>query len=271
MGRQARKTQYAVEINGEVFPNGESLRDRCRSVLDKYIWHGCPAEVSLEDDDSCFFIELVRLRDPIRLEVNGYVRDVTRTTREGQVGRHLCFVYGNGMRDMIGWSKLCAGERKTPQKASDALRQSVANQMARAYAKTFDASTVSICPSTGVISMMAASRIVSCPKSGLRLSVTGEFADDVGVVHHDVKSFAEIRDHWMSSNGHTFDSLPLVDRQEGGTALALGDIRDSWEAFHALHAELVVVSKRWHDEHHVEERRKLKEISNVVASTAADS
>jgi hypothetical protein len=270
MGRQGRKTQYAVEINGELFPNGESLRSRCRSIIDKYLWDGCPQDVSLDGCDSSFFIELVRLRNQGRIEANGYVKDVVRTTREGQVGRHLCFVYGNGTRDMIGWSKLCAGERKTQQKVNDALRQAVAKQMSRVYAKTFDASTVSVCKLTGAISVTAGSRIVICPKSGHRLSVTGEFADEVGVVHHDGESFAEIRDAWMEQHGYTFDSLPLLDRQEGGTTIAPGDIRDSWEAFHALHASLIVVSKKWHDTHHSEQRTKVKEVRDVIASTIAD-
>jgi hypothetical protein len=270
MGRQGRKTQYSVEINGEVFPNGEALRSRCRSVIDKYLWPGCPRDVSLDGCDSSFFIELVRLRNPSRIESNGYVRDVTRTTRDGQIGRHLCFTYGNGVRDMIGWSKLCAGEPKTSQKVNDALRQAVAKQMARVYAKAFDASTVSISQRTGAISVSPGSRIVICPKSGRRLSVTGEFADDVGVVHHDCTPFAEIRDAWMEQHGHTFDSLPLIDRQEGGTTVTPGDIRDSWEAFHALHASLIVVSKKWHEVHHLEERAKSQEVNDVVAQTIAD-
>jgi hypothetical protein len=142
--------------------------------------------------------------------------------------------------------------------------------MARVYAKAFDASTVSISQRTGAISVSPGSRIVICPKSGRRLSVTGEFADDVGVVHHDCTPFAEIRDAWMEQHGHTFDSLPLIDRQEGGTTVTPGDIRDSWEAFHALHASLIVVSKKWHEVHHLEERAKSKEVNDVVAQTIAD-
>jgi hypothetical protein len=265
MGRHGRKTQYAVEINGELFANGEALRSRCRLLIDKYLWAGCPADVSLDACDSSFFIELVRLRDPSRIEAHGYVRDVVRTTREGQVGRHLRFVYGDGAVDMIGWSKLCAGEKNTSQKVNDALRQAVAKQMARVYAATFDASAAYVCERTEGLSVAAGSRIVICPKSGCRLSVTGEFADDVGVVHHDCMSFADIRDAWLKQNSHNCDSLPLLDRQEGGMTVAPGDIRDSWEAFHALHASLVVVSKRWHDAHHLEERTKVKELHDVVA------
>lgn len=270
MGRHGRKTQYAVEINGELFSNGESLRSRCRSLIDKYLWAGCPNEVLMDECDSSFFIELVRLRNPGRIEAHGYVRDVVRTTRQGQVGRHVCFVYGDGVVDMIGWSKLCAGEKKTSQKVNDALRQAVAKQMARVYATTFEASATHVCTRTGELSVTTGSRIVVCPKSGRRLSVTGEFADDVGVVHHDCTSFSDIRNAWMEQHGYTWDSVPLLDVQEGGTTVAPGDIRDSWEAFHAMHASLIVVSKRWHDAHHADERKKTKEVHDVVSSTTAD-
>jgi hypothetical protein len=245
MGCQGRKTQYAIDINGEFFSSGESLRHRCQEILDKYIWPGCPLDVPLSEDDADFFVTLVRIRDPERISDMTYVREVVRTSREGQIGRHLCFVYGSGDRDMIGWSKMCAGARKRPQYVTDALRQAIASQMMQAYCVAF-----------------AAGPIFICPKSGRSLSTTGEWADDTAVVHHDAMTFAEIRDQWMAAHGHTFDSLPLVDRIDGGTDLAPGRVRDSWLQYHQDCASLVVVSKRWHDEHHVKERQ------NVIAKKA---
>lgn len=235
---QQRTTKYAIEINGEVFSNGAALRARMQQILDKYIWPGCPPDVSLEDDDASFFIELVRSRDPGRVPEGDYIKDVARTTREGQVGRHLMFVYGSGERDMIGWSKLCAGPRKRAQEVSDAMRQSILPQMLAAYARAFQFS-----------------QVIICPKSGLRLSTTGEFADDTAVVHHDGTSFASLRDEWMQLHEYAEENIPIADRHVGGCEVAPGNVRDSWQAYHALNSTLVVVSKKWHDEHHVEERR----------------
>lgn len=241
-----RKTRYAIEINGNMFPNGRALQNACRDRLNKYLWPGCPAEISMEDDDAGFFISLVRSRDPGRIEKQGYVKDVVRTTREGNVGRHLCFIYGNGVRDMIGWSKMCAGAKKNRQLVNDALRHVVACQAQAEYARAFSAG------------------VAVCPKSNVTLSSTGEFAADSGVVHHDGKTFAEIRDEWMRLNGLTYDDISIVEREEGGVSLTAGDVMDSWSAFHAKESNLVVVSKRWHDEHHAAELLKEKEVLDVV-------
>lgn len=249
MGVARKATKYAVDINGEIFQSGEALRDRCRLLLDKYIWAGCPHDVSLDDDDASFFISFVRIRDPRRIPEGDYVADVCRTTRDGQVGRHLAFFYGSGTKDMIGWSKLCTGKRGRPQQATDAMRQAVAAQMMRAYSSAF------------------AGQIAQCPKSGRTLSVTGEYADDTAVVHHDGVSFSELRDIWLDSTGYTLACLPVVELEIGGCSLAPGDALESWQAFHARHAILVVVSKRWHDEHHAEERRLKKELQNVIGTT----
>lgn len=238
MGVARKATKYAVDINGEIFQSGEALRDRCRLLLDKYVWPGCPLDVSLSDDDASFFISLVRIRDPRRIPEGDYVADVCRTTRDGQVGRHLAFFYGSGTKDMIGWSKLCTGKRGRPQQATDAMRQAVAAQMMRAYSSAF------------------VGQIAECPKSGRTLSPTGEYADDTAVVHHDGVSFSELRDIWLDRTGYTVDSLPIVELEIGGCSLAPGDALESWQAFHASNANLVVVSKKWHDEHHAEERRQ---------------
>lgn len=264
MAESGRRTKYATEINGEVFPNGDALRDRCRLILDKYIWGGCPNDVSLDDDDASFFIALVRLRDPARIPAGDYIADVCRTTREGQVGRHLAFFYGSGTKDMIGWSKLCAGKRKKPQQVTDAMRQAVASQMMRAYSSAFGKSGFSV-DELGNISIDAG--IAVCPKSGRTLSPTGEYADDSAVVHHDGVSFSELRDIWLESSGYTLDALPIVDLELGGSSIAPGDASDSWQAFHAMNANLVVVSKKWHDEHHASERKVKKEKHDVVSTS----
>lgn len=249
MGVARKATKYAVDINGEIFQSGEALRRQCRKILDQYIWPGCPREVSLSDDHASFFICLVRIRDPQRLPSGDYIADVCRTTRERQIGRHLVFVYGSGNRDAIGWSQLCAGKKKKPQLVSDAMRQTIYKQMMKAYAIAFEQSEV-----------------IVCPMSGVRLSVTGEHADDVGVVHHAATSFSDLRDEWMRSFGYSAEDICLIDREVGGSIMAHGDQSESWQQYHQANANLVVVSKRWHDEHHAEERRLKKEMQNVIGT-----
>jgi hypothetical protein len=268
MGVARKATKYAVDINGEIFKSGEALRDRCRLLLDKYVWPGCPLDVSLSDDDASFFLSLVRIRDPGRIPPGDYVADVCRTTRDGQVGRHLAFFYGSGTKDMIGWSKLCAGKRKKPQQVTDAMRQAVASQMMRAYSSAFSKGGFSV-DESGSISIQTNTAV--CPKSGRTLSPTGEYADDCAVVHHDGVSFSELRDIWLDSTGYTVDCLPIVELEIGGCSLAPGDALESWQAFHASNANLVVVSKKWHDEHHSEERRLKKEMQNVIGTTTQNS
>jgi len=270
MSKAFRKTKYAIEINGICFASGESLKRHLREIIDSYLWHSCPDDVSMNDDHASFFIELVRLRDPHRIPAGQYIKDVVRTTREGQVGRHVCFIYGNDQRDMIGWGGLCSARKPLRQAANDALRQAVCKQAARVYAMAFDGTHVDMVSDTGELVIRGGNKICTCPKSGVRLSSTGEFADDVGVVHHDGIPYAEIREAWMAEHGHSHESLPLIERQEGGWGLAPGDVRDSWEAFHAIHADLVVVSKKWHDQHHASERKKSKETSSVIAPTLAN-
>jgi len=269
MSPAARKTQYAVEVNGLCFANGTELKKHMRSMIDTYIWPLCPSDVSMNDDDASFLIELVRLRQPRRIPDGQYVRDVLRTTRDGQIGRHVCFVYGSGHRDVISWNGLCTAGKNSRQHANDALRDAVRGQTARVFANAFDDTSLATGPN-GETVITPGSKIHICPMTGLRLSLTGEFADDIGLVHHSGLPFSQIRDAWMAEQGYTHESLPLVELQIGGWTLEKGDIRDSWEAFHAMHSDLIVVSKRWHDEHHAEDRRKSKEKQNVVASTPAD-
>jgi hypothetical protein len=269
MSPVARKTQYAVEVNGIYFANGGELKKHIRSMIDTYIWPGCPDDVSMNEEHSSFLVELVRMREPSRVPDGQYVRDVLRTTREGQIGRHVCFVYGNGHRDVISWNGLCTAGKNSRQHANDALRDAVRGQTARVFARAFDDTSVDTGPNGETI-IAPGSKIHICPMTGLRLSLTGEFADDIGLVHHNGLPFSKIRDAWMAEHGHTHESLPLVELQIGGWTLAKGDVRDSWEAFHALHADLIVVAKQWHDKHHAEDRKKLKEVQNVVAPTTAD-
>ena len=102
----AKTTEYACDILGEYFANATSLRNRCREIIDKYLFEGCAEELEMAVDHAAFFVELVRLRDGSRIPASTYVRNVLRSTRDGQIGRHVVFQYGDGSRDMIGWTKI---------------------------------------------------------------------------------------------------------------------------------------------------------------------
>jgi hypothetical protein len=219
----AKKTEYACDILGEYFANATSLRVKCRQIIDKYLFEGCAEEIEMAVDDAEFFLELVRLRDSSRIPATTYVRKVLRSTRDGQVGRHVVFQFGDGSRDMIGWSKMCGGRPASRGVAINAMREAVRQQMQEAY-------------------------IAGCDSAG-----------DDAVVHHAGISFSEIAEMWLREISKTPEQLPLMDLFDGGGyTIAPGPLRESWREFHKKHATLVVVSQRWHIEHHAQERATKK-------------
>lgn len=237
MAKTQRKTSYAIEICGELFPNGAALKSRARSILDRYIRRGGPIEERLSDDDAEFFIQLVERRDPARIAHGDFVSEAYRTTREGQVGRHLLFVFFSGKRDFIGWAKLCAGGKTTTQQVLDAMRQSVRSQVL-----DFECSTYRLSPYS------------KCPKTGRDISTSGEWGTDLSVVHHDGVPFRQIAAEWFDLECVDPDDVPLLDCEFGGALIAPGRLLDSWQTYHLSRAVLVVVSRKWHEEHHIEER-----------------
>lgn len=235
-----RKTQYACDILGEYFATAAELRAKGRRLLDKYLVQPCYAEHVMQEEDAAFFVELVRLRDPSRIPSGCYISRVYRGSRQGQIGRHLVFEYSDGTRDLIGWSKLCGGRPCDLTVGKDAMRQSITPQMLAAWAKFFDGREYGV-----------------CPKTGRTISATGSWCDDSAVVHHEGVSFAQIRDAWLHQNKLTADQLPLKDLWDaGGYEIAPGELCESWKRFHEQMATLVVVSSRWHAEHHVAERKQ---------------
>lgn len=219
----AKTTEYACDILGEYFANATSLRMKCAEIIDKYLYEGCAEEVEMAVDDAAFFVELVRLRDGSRIPATTYVRNVLRSKRDGQIGRHVVFQYGDGSRDMIGWSKICGGRPASRGVAIKAMREAVRQQMQEAY------------------------------NAGC-----GTVGDDA-VVHHDGMPFSEIAELWLREVRATPEQLPLMDLFDGGGyTLAPGPMRESWREFHKRHATLVVVSRQWHIEHHAQERAAKK-------------
>jgi hypothetical protein len=144
---------------------------------------------------------------------------------------------------MIGWSKLCGGPPATFTQVTNALRESIRDQMQAAYTAFFKGRSSGACPYTGI-----------------ELSYTGEIHGDRAVVHHDGMQFSQIRDLWFQSTGIKPDGVPLKDLFDGGGyEVSDGEIRDSWRAFHAEKATLVVVSEKWHHEHHASSAEESKE------------
>ena len=232
------KTKYACDILGEYFATASALRARCREVIDKYLADGCHHEEQMGDDDAVFFVELVRLRDPTRIPVSTYVRRVVRCCRDGQLGRHVRFEYGDGATDLVGWAKLCGGKPATFTQVTSAMRETIRPQMQAAYVAFFNGRHCG-----------------ACPKTGLQINYTGEHCADRAVVHHDGMSFAEIRDVWLRECGVRIEDLPLKDLWDGGGyELADGVLRESWKQFHQEKASLVVVSERWHKKHHANQK-----------------
>lgn len=237
-----RKTRYACAILGEEFATAESLRDRCRMILDKYLGPHCAAEQQMEEEDAAFFVELVRLRDKYRISSGVYVSSVLRSSRLGHIGRHVVFVYSDGTRDMISWKKLCGGPPSSKQRVTNAMRESVRAQMISAWGSHFRGASIAKCTKTGAI-----------------VTAGEEWHGEPASIHHDGVPFAQIRDEWLSENGLSFEDVPLKDLFDGGGhEVAPGDLADSWKSFHASRANLIVVSAEWHKLHHGE---KLQEES----------
>lgn len=247
-----RATRYACEINGECFATAKSLAARCRVIIDKYLYPHCPLDAEMTEDDAAFFVELVRLRDSARIPCGSYVRKVFRSHREGQIGRHVRFLYGNGEADMIGWSKLCGGRPCDLATVSGALRETVRQQCQLAYARFFDGGPYAV-----------------CPKSGLTIGVTAEMCDDAAVVHHDGLQFDELRDGWLASQAITILDIPIKDLWDGGCEVAPGRLADSWKAWHHEHARLIVVSSRWHLEHHADKRKGTDSNGETIKESTA--
>lgn len=237
------KTKYACEILGEYFATAAALRLHCRRLIDKYLAAGCQREEVMDDEDAAFFVELVRLRDPSRISTSTYVKRVVRCCRDGQVGRHVRFDYGDGTSDLIGWAKLCGGKTATFTQITNAMRETVRPQVQAAYSAFFNGTHFGL-----------------CPKTGLQISHTGEHFGDRAVVHHDGLSFSEIRDMWLLKNQVQMHELELKDLWDsGGYELADGVLRESWKRFHKEKALLVVVSERWHRSHHANEASEAQE------------
>lgn len=237
------KTKYACEILGQSFETAEALRQHCRSIIDAYLSPEMGDEREMSDEHSSFFVELVRLRDPGRIPNRTYVRRVVRCCRLGQRGRHVRFEFGDGTSDLIGWAKICGGKPATFNQVTNAMREAIRDQMQSAYMNFFQGRV------SGV-----------CPRTGMSISYTGEHHGDSAVVHHDGMSFSQIRDMWFAESGLAPAELVLKDLFDGGGyTLADGEARDSWRAFHAQNATLVVVSASWHRDHHAADARTIEE------------
>lgn len=253
MAGKQRSTRYACDINGEHFATAKALGERCRLIIDKYKFKGCPPELEMSDEDAGFFVELVRLREPGRVPPGCYVRSVLRSNRDGQIERHVKFIYSNGKPDMIGWSKLCGGKPCDATTVSAAMRNSVRAQVQQVWFDFFRNDDYGV-----------------CPMSGMTISATGELCDDKAVVHHDGMQFAEIRDAWLREMGLRASDVPLRDLFDGGGyEVAAGGLAESWKQYHACHANLVVVSEHWHRNHHGLELKGRESDGSATQESAA--
>lgn len=227
------RTRYACEICGEYFPTADSLRRRCREIIDSYLKPGCGDEEQMTDEHAAFFSDLVWMRDRTRIPQGTHLLRVVRCCRDGQRGRHVRFDYANGYSDMIGWSKMCGGPPATLTVVSNAMRETIRQQVHAAYVAFFDGRDTAVCQRTGV-----------------DVSYSGEFCDRA-VVHHAGMSFADIRDAWLRQMNISIESIPLKDMWDGGGhVVADGVLCESWKRFHSEVAVLEVVSERWHMSHH---------------------
>lgn len=222
-----RKSKHARTICGEFYPTAKSLRERCRWILDQYPQTKAAPDVRLNDVHTMFFVEL--------LSPSVDVAAAYKSTSDGQIGRHLRFVYTTGLSELVGWCDACGSPPKYASEASDAMRWE-SSKKSRDVAAAFFSS-----PGPWV-----------CQKSGAFISPSGGFEGHRYHVHHDGKEWAAIRDEWLKEVGITLDDVPIEPQFERGYQMKDGPLKESWVRFHDTHASLVVVSQLWHEKHHKE-------------------
>lgn len=229
-----KKSKHAREICGKWFPTSKAIRQRCRDILDEYAQTHANREIILSRCHTEFFVSLIK---PV-----GQVRRAFRSTSEGQIGRHLRFEYEDGSSELASWNDACGSPPKYKKEASDAMRFE-SDKSSRDLVATFFS-----CPPPW-----------KCQKSGQFVSRRGGFEGDLAHVHHDGIEWAAIRDAWLQSESITLNDVPIEKHFDGrGYQMIKGSLTDSWRHFHDSVANLVVVSQRWHIEHHAQERATKK-------------
>ena len=221
-----RRTKHAREILGEFYPTAKALRKRCQEILDQYRQTTAAPDVLLSGEHAAFFVEL--------LQPEGAVSAAYKSTRDGQLGRHLRFVYEDGLSDLVSWNNACGSPPKQAAEASNAMRWESSKLSVDVACKFFSAPWPWL-----------------CQKSGVYVSQAGGFEGERYEVHHDGKEWSCIRDEWLEAEGITLEQVPIEPQfGGGGYQMQPGALRSSWVRFHAEHAKLVVVSLSWHKQHH---------------------
>lgn len=233
---QPRKSKHAREIGGEFFPTAKAIRDRCRHIFDQYVQTADMPNVKINEEHMRFFVELVR---PSMAVVEAY-----KSTSDGQLGRHLRFLYEDGSDELVGWISACGSAPNRRADANAAMR--------------FESSKLS---RDILASFFSARPPWLCQKSGVHISQSGGFDGHLPHVHHDGQEWATIRDEWLALVGMSLEEVPTEPHFDGrGNQMPAGDLRDSWRQYHESRASLVVVSKSWHETHHANNRKESPEV-----------
>ena len=225
---------YHSAVLGEFFPTAKSLLQKCREILDAYMDPAWGLNAELNSTDANFFYELVMKRDPERIKRHGGLRAAYRSHRFGVLGRHLKFVYEDGFEDLIGWSKMVSHTGSDGARVTSCMRDAIREQIEQA-----------------LDSFLGDNGYGYCPMSQRLINRSGLGCEDKAIVHHEGLSFSNLRDLWLAWHGMEMKDVVLVSRGAvGGSRIADPRMESSWQEFHVQNSKLVVVSDKWHKEHH---------------------
>lgn len=225
-------------VMGIEFKSKAALERHCRSTIQRY-----EAGDMLNPGDAMFFLSLILERhvSPQEKILPGLEEQVIGVKVRHNDGynmygtsptnvNHLFVVYESGHEIDFSWKKCCSGF-KPEAVASSAMRRAVADQVVEYKRLRFLAAGGSITSDAG-----------------------GDPIDwGSSRVDHYPKTFAFLRDSFLSQEGIALKDVETRSDERCGVAMADDALRSRWAAYHDAHKTLRLVSARenetsWKDE-----------------------
>jgi len=226
----ARGKQF--EIAGNTYKT-ESLKKEVARIKDRLAYG---EQITRGDSDFDFMAELYdkyypRLDDDGKPSSSDSVMDLTVQPNENCVYRSNTFFWIMPDGELINWQpKDCFESRTQKAEAKEGFRWAIRPQIQLKLQ---------------LISGSLGGRPMECPITGKLFypNVTGQ-----AEVHHLDPSFNEILNRFIEENGIDIESVKVVNRNgtEYGKFLIDTDLMKKFQAYHAQHANLQVVSKEGH-------------------------
>ena len=238
--RRGSFTEVSVKtvVMGSEFASKAALERHCRETIQKY-----KSGDMLEPGDAFFFLSLIleRHQRPHEKILPGLEDQIVGIKVRHNDGHnpygsspanvnHLFVVYESGLEVDFSWKKCCSGF-KAEAVATSAMRRAVADQVSQYKRLRF---------------VQAGGSITS--------DASGEPMDwGSSRVDHYPKTFAFLRDSFLSLEGIALADVQTKSDKRCGVAMADEAMRDRWATYHDAHKTLRLVSAMenetsWKDE-----------------------